>query len=80
VSPLQRGGGIGRELIAQLSDKGQDELKVGGCSLFVMEDNKAAMRLYLSLAYIEAVYPQEIQTDMIYMIRDAIEGPENLSL
>lgn len=75
VSPAQRGGGIGSDLIAQLSARGQIELMVTSCSLFVMADNKPAKRLYLSLGFIEAEYPQEIEADMIYMIKKVVERP-----
>lgn len=75
VSPLMRGGGIGRELIAQLSVQGQAALMVDSCSLFVMADNKAAMRLYITLGFTKTVYPQEIEADVIYMVRESIDSP-----
>jgi len=68
VSPFERGHGIGKHLIAKLSLKGRHDLKVGGCSLFVMAANKLAMKLYLSLGYTEATYPEEIEKDMKYMV------------
>jgi len=68
VSPFDRGNGIGKHLIAQLSLHGRNDLKVDSCSLFVMADNKPAMKLYLSLGYREAIYPEEVAKDMIYMV------------
>ena len=68
VSPTERGNGIGKHLIAQLSLQGRNDLKVGSCSLFVMAHNKPAMRLYLSLGFREAIYPEEMAKDIIYMV------------
>jgi ribosomal protein S18 acetylase RimI-like enzyme len=68
VSPSERGNGIGKHLIAQLCLQGCDDLKVSGCSLFVMPHNKSAMRVYLSLGFRKAIYPEEISKDMIYMV------------
>ena len=68
VSPTERGNGIGKHLIAQLSLQGCNDLKVGSCSLFVMAHNKPAMRLYLSLGFREAIYPEGMAKDMIYMV------------
>lgn len=69
VSPFERGNGIGKHLIAQLSLQGRSDLKVGGCSLFVTAHNKSAMKLYLSLGFREAIYSEEMAKDMIYMVR-----------
>lgn len=68
VSPFERGKGIGKHLIAQLSLQGRNDLKLGSCSLFVMAHNKSALRLYLSLGFREAIHPGEMAEDMIYMV------------
>lgn len=71
VSPSGRGNGVGKHLIAQLCLQGCDDLKVSGCSLFVMSHNKSAVRLYLSLGFRNANCPEEISKDMIYMVRSS---------
>ncbi|MFT6735013.1 MAG: ribosomal protein S18 acetylase RimI-like enzyme [Polaribacter sp.] len=68
VSPFERGNGVGKHLIAQLSLQGRNDLKVGSCSLFVMTYNKLAMKLYLSLDFRKTIYPSEIGNDMVYMV------------
>lgn len=68
VSPSERGNGVGKHLIAQLCLQGCDDLKVSGCSLFVMSHNKSAMRVYLELGFRNAICPEEIPKDTIYMV------------
>jgi len=77
VSPFERSNGIGKYLIAQLSLQGQEDLKVKSCSLFVMADNKPAMKLYLSLGYREDIYPEEVAKDMIYMVLSSDSNYQN---
>ncbi|MFT7559465.1 MAG: ribosomal protein S18 acetylase RimI-like enzyme [Flavobacteriales bacterium] len=76
VSPLHRGKGLGKQLIDQLSLKGRDHLKVHERSLFVMTINGPAMKLYSSLGYKEATYPEDIAKNMIFMVW---ENEDNLS-
>ncbi len=69
VSPTQRDKGIGRILISQLSQQGCQQLTVDSCSLFVLSDNRAALKLYTSCGFIEAIYPEKISIEnCLYLI------------
>lgn len=69
VSPLERGNGLGKQLINLLSLKGSKALQLKSCSLFVMAYNTAAIKLYLSLGFRQAVYPDNTADDIVYMLR-----------
>ena len=61
-------------LIHQLIEQGCKELGVtlipGSVSLFVLNHNLAALNLYLSLGFVESLYPEPIPIDnCIYMIK-----------
>jgi ribosomal protein S18 acetylase RimI-like enzyme len=70
VSPSYRGQGVGRRLIAALLEEGQRVLGLSHGSLFVLSDNKAAMKLYQKMGFVEAEYPQTIPLEnCIYLTR-----------
>lgn len=58
VSPLHRGKGFGRDLMQRLIVQGRKEFGQRECSLFVMRDNLAAKKLYQSLGFEVAAYPE----------------------
>lgn len=71
VSPSYRGQGIGQHLIEALLAEGQRELGLSKSSLFVLNDNKAAMKLYQKLNFKVAEYPQAIPLkNCIYMTKE----------
>lgn len=59
VSPLHRGRGLGSVLIRALSHAGRSALKVTECSLFVMEDNTPARRLYERMGFVSVTCAKE---------------------
>ncbi len=68
VSPQCRGQGVGRHLINALVEEGQMVLNVSKTSLFVLADNKPAMKLYKKLGFKESPYPKKIPLDnCLYM-------------
>ena len=60
VNPLRRQEGVGAELVSQLCDAGKAALSLQRCSLFVMQHNAAALRLYARLGFTVVPYPEEI--------------------
>jgi RimJ/RimL family protein N-acetyltransferase len=60
VAPAQRGKGLGSELIRALMKKGTAELGVRRCSLFVLDYNLGARRLYHRLGFREMPYPEPL--------------------
>lgn len=72
VAPEHRGQGVGQLLINRLIEQGRQLLGVEDASLFVLNDNVPAMKLYQRLGFIETPYPKPIPLDnCIYMIRTA---------
>lgn len=68
VSPQYRGQGVGEKLIEALMTEGQRKLNLFQASLFVLSDNKAAIKLYEKSGFIEAVYPKKIPLEnCLYM-------------
>ena len=68
VNPVRRGEGLGRELILKLLAKGTQELGAKRCSLFVLDYNTPARKLYSSIGFLETLYPETIpQTDCLYL-------------
>jgi ribosomal protein S18 acetylase RimI-like enzyme len=73
VSPTMRGRGLGRELVERLCADGARRLSCDEYSLFVWQDNQAALRLYRGLGFVEARYPEPSPAlnGMLYMVRRA---------
>ena len=70
VSPSYRGQGIGRRLVEVLLEEGHRALGLSKSSLFVLSDNKPAMKLYQNLGFVEAEYPQTIPLEnCLYLTR-----------
>ncbi|HJU38058.1 MAG TPA: GNAT family N-acetyltransferase, partial [Tahibacter sp.] len=70
VAPDARGRGCGSVLIEQLCKLGHRTLGVAGDSLFVLEQNVDAKRLYLRLGFRDATYPEALPPAHVYMVRD----------
>ena len=58
VAPVQRGRGLGTQLIAMLQERGKQTLRVTETSLFVHINNTAALALYERLGFTRAPYPE----------------------
>ncbi len=70
VAPEARGQGVGELLVKQLNQKGAEVLGLSSGSLFVLDDNEPAMRLYTKLGYKEAEYPKTIPIkSCLYLIK-----------
>jgi ribosomal protein S18 acetylase RimI-like enzyme len=77
VAPQHRGRGAGTFLIRELCRRGCRALNVKECSLFVLESNLAAFRLYCRLGFRTVPYPGEMPSALpgcLYMVRDGEEG------
>lgn len=57
VNPDRRGQGVASHLISQLSTLGKSELGTASCSLFVLEQNKSAIKVYMKLGFSVSDYP-----------------------
>lgn len=71
VSPIYRARGLGYALIRELSRIGRGALNVTECSLFVMEDNTPARRLYERMGFASTPYPENDLPHvhgMLYMV------------
>lgn len=72
VSPLHRGNGFGVQLIKALSELGLKDYGVNTYSLFVLERNVRALKLYQKLGFEVATYPEQIPIDnCLYMVKSA---------
>lgn len=60
VNPRFRRQGIAKKLVIELSIMARETLKLPALSLFVYQDNIAALTLYKNLGFIEKEYPEEI--------------------
>ncbi len=60
VSPAYRGQGVGGQLIMALLSEGQKILGLSRGSLFVLSDNKAALKLYQKMDFVVTEYPKTI--------------------
>lgn len=71
VSPLRRGQGLGKELIARLMAKGQESFPLDSYSLYVYKDNHAAKACYTRMGFQERRFPSsdEMADTCIYMTR-----------
>ncbi|WP_102797808.1 GNAT family N-acetyltransferase [Bowmanella denitrificans] len=57
IAPEQRGRGLAKVLIQQLSRLGSQELQTCEVSLFVLAHNQVAHRCYLAMGFVEIQYP-----------------------
>ncbi len=57
ISPEHRQRGHALTLITSLAKVGIDSLKTNECSLFVLTENIAAVKLYTKLGFIQTAYP-----------------------
>lgn len=65
-----RGQGVASELIQRLCELGLEELNVKECSLFVIEDNKSAIRAYEKFGFKFTDYPEKLEfQNCLYMIK-----------
>lgn len=70
VSPTLRRGGVGQRLIEKLLEQGSRQLGLTKGSLFVLNDNKPAMRLYEKMDFVIDDYPETIPLEnCLYMRR-----------
>jgi RimJ/RimL family protein N-acetyltransferase len=60
VAPQRRGEGLGGELIRRLMARGTEELGMTRCSLFVLDRNTVARKVYASLGFVETEYPEKM--------------------
>jgi ribosomal protein S18 acetylase RimI-like enzyme len=75
ISPHHRGRAAGAVLIRELCQRGCGELKASECSLFVLQSNTPAVRLYTRLGFRIVPYPEPMPSveDMVYMTVPATE-------
>lgn len=84
VDPARRGQGLGRELILKLLAKGTRELGLQRCSLFVLESNTDARKLYSRIGFLETPYPETLPLPnclyltLQYPPEQAPDSPPNL--
>ena len=70
VNPNFRGKGIAAELMHQICKLGLNELEVKECSLFVLEHNDNAIKVYEKFGFSFANYPDEIPIEnYLYMVK-----------
>jgi ribosomal protein S18 acetylase RimI-like enzyme len=71
VNPDRRGQGVAKLLIEKLSEKGCAELEVEDCSLFVLDNNQSALRVYEKMGFQLAQYPKKLLLPhCLYMIKE----------
>jgi ribosomal protein S18 acetylase RimI-like enzyme len=69
IAPNMRGQGIAAQLISRLAEQGMRVLKVDCCSLFVLQDNVYAIRVYQKLGFTIVNCPQKLSVDnCLYMV------------
>jgi ribosomal protein S18 acetylase RimI-like enzyme len=75
IAPSHRGRAAGAFLIRELTRRGCSELRVSDCSLFVLESNTSAVRLYTRLGFRTMPYPGEAPAiqGCIYMVATAAQ-------
>jgi ribosomal protein S18 acetylase RimI-like enzyme len=69
VSPAHRGRGYGTALVESLSRRAHEAFGMNEYSLFVLEHNVDARRLYTRLGFAPAPYPETLPPDHVYMVR-----------
>ncbi|MGJ8663464.1 MAG: GNAT family N-acetyltransferase [Marinicella sp.] len=80
VSPKFRGQHVGQYLIDALLKEGQRKLALDKASLFVLSDNKAAMRLYQKMNFKVAQYPQTIPLEnCLYMTHNGAQEKSQIN-
>ncbi|TWX73485.1 GNAT family N-acetyltransferase [Colwellia sp. C1TZA3] len=71
INPSFRDQGIAAHLIQQLTVRGRADLNTNSCSLFVVENNASAIKIYQKSGFTFACYPEKITLkDCLYMISD----------
>lgn len=71
VSPSHRGQGLVQKLIQGLSNFGVAQHGISTNSLFVLEDNKSAIKAYQKCGFVMAQYPEKMPMQKThYMIRE----------
>lgn len=71
ISPKHRGLGLAKTLIELLCLEGTKQLNSTGYSLFVLANNKSAIKAYTKLGFKLTDYPGEIDiSDCLYMTKD----------
>lgn len=73
IAPDARGGGLGRQLVGLLIAEGEALFGRRECSLFVLEDNLAALRCYRGCGFEIDAYPEALDfpEPVLYMVRRA---------
>jgi len=78
ISPAHRGRALGAFLIRELCRLGCRDLKTSECSLFVLESNAPAVKLYTRLGFKQTQYPGKMPpiAGCVYMVasHDLISG------
>ncbi|MDO6692186.1 GNAT family N-acetyltransferase [Aliiglaciecola sp. 3_MG-2023] len=73
VNPEMRGSGIGRQLVIYMMTLGAELVATSGFSLFVWPHNKVAKKLYESMGFKTAIYPEPLAPELAkcdYLIKD----------
>jgi ribosomal protein S18 acetylase RimI-like enzyme len=70
ISPSHRGQAFGAFLIRELCRIGCGDLNANECSLFVMDSNAPALKLYRRLGFVDTQYPGDKPSlaGVIYMV------------
>lgn len=75
VNPQYRGKQIGEKLIHQLMQLGDKILSTNGYSLFVLQDNLSAIKLYRRMGFEFAQYQKPMKLEnCLYMVKDCIKN------
>ena len=70
VNPKFRGKGIAAKLMSHLCERGQQELKLTSCSLFVLAHNESAIKSYKKFGFSFTDYPEQIPlANCLYMVK-----------
>ena len=76
IAPAERRRGLGETLVRGLCARGREELGVETVSLFVLEDNEHATRLYRRLGFRITPYPEPSPklVGALYMVASDLAG------
>lgn len=70
VAPEARGKGLVAELMDRLIEFGQEKFVANSSSLFVLENNEAAIRAYSRYGFVEESYPEPMPFERcLYMVK-----------
>ncbi len=70
IAPCHRSKGLAQTLIARISDIGEQEMGVTSCSLFVYQQNLAAIKAYQKIGFRVVDYPgNELMDNGFYMVK-----------